>query len=134
MDTEWIHAIAPKASILLIEANSAGLDDLIGASSQGEGMGAVQYARTVSGVSVISMSFAANEASAETDYDQYFTTPAGHTGITFVAGSGDDGAPGGYPAFSPNVVAVGATTLYPKWQQLWQRNRIYRQRRRDQQR
>jgi hypothetical protein len=111
MDTEWIHAIAPKASILLIEANSAGLDDLIGATSQGEGMGAVQYARTVPGVSVISMSFAANEASAETDYDQYFTTPAGHTGITFVAGSGDDGAPGGYPAFSPNVVAVGATTL-----------------------
>ena len=111
MDTEWIHAIAPKASILLVEANSAGLDDLIGASSQGEGMGAVQYARTVPGVSVISMSFAANEASVETDYDQYFTTPNGHTGITFVAGSGDDGAPGGYPAFSPNVVAVGATTL-----------------------
>ncbi len=111
MDVEWVHAIAPQASILLVEANSAGLDDLIGASQGGEGMGAVQYARTVPGVSVISMSFAASEAGLETTYDKYFTTPAGHTGITFVAGSGDDGAPGGYPAFSPNVIAVGATTL-----------------------
>jgi SdrD B-like domain len=111
MDVEWVHAMAPKAAILLVEANSAGLDDLIGATQGGEGMGAVQYARTVPGVSVISMSFAASEAGFETSYDQYFTTPAGHTGITFVAGSGDDGAPGGYPAFSPNVVAVGATTL-----------------------
>jgi hypothetical protein len=111
MDVEWIHAIAPEANILLVEAKSANLDDLIGSTGANEEMGAVEYARTVPGVSVISMSFAASEAGAETDYDQYFTTPAGHTGITFVAGSGDSGAPGGYPAFSPNVVAVGATTL-----------------------
>jgi hypothetical protein len=111
MDVEWIHAIAPEANILLVEANSANLDDLIGSTGANEETGAVEYARTVPGVSVISMSFAASEAGAETEYDQYFTTPAGHTGITFVAGSGDDGAPGGYPAFSPNVVAVGATTL-----------------------
>ena len=31
--------------------------------------------------------------------------------MTFVAASGDDGAPGTYPAYSPNVVAVGGTTL-----------------------
>src|SRR6185437_1143219 len=35
----------------------------------------------------------------------------GHTGVTFVASTGDSAAPGGYPAFSPNVVAVGGTTL-----------------------
>ena len=40
------------------------------------------------------------------------TTPSqGHTGITFLAASGDAGAPGGYPAYSPDVVAVGGTSL-----------------------
>src|SRR5580700_2834757 len=64
MDVEWIHAIAPEASILLVEANSAGLDDLIGSTGANEQSGAVEYARTVPGVSVISMSFAASEADA----------------------------------------------------------------------
>ena len=40
-----------------------------------------------------------------------FVTPSGHPGITFLASTGDGGTPGGYPAFSPNVVAVGATQL-----------------------
>ena len=39
------------------------------------------------------------------------TTPAGHQGITFVAATGDDGAPGGYPAYSPSVLAAGGSTL-----------------------
>src|SRR5262249_55915834 len=40
-------------------------------------------------------------------------TPAGHTAITYVAASGDEGAQRGaeWPASSPNVVAVGGTTL-----------------------
>ena len=32
--------------------------------------------------------------SGETSYDSYFTTPAGHTGVTFVASSGDSGSSG----------------------------------------
>ncbi|HEY1922344.1 MAG TPA: S8 family serine peptidase, partial [Tepidisphaeraceae bacterium] len=48
----------------------------------------------------------------ETSEDSTFTTPAGHQGVTFFGSTGDDGAPaGGYPALSPNVVAVGGTTL-----------------------
>ena len=31
--------------------------------------------------------------------------------MTFLASTGDSGSPGGYPAYSPNVVAVGGTTL-----------------------
>jgi hypothetical protein len=31
--------------------------------------------------------------------------------VTFLAATGDSGAPSGFPAFSPNVVAVGGTTL-----------------------
>jgi subtilase family serine protease len=42
--------------------------------------------------------------------DGIFTTPKGHTGVTFVAAAGDHGVPS-YPATSPNVLAVGGTTL-----------------------
>ena len=31
MDVEWAHAIAPKANIILIEANSTNFDDLLAA-------------------------------------------------------------------------------------------------------
>ncbi|HZW33685.1 MAG TPA: hypothetical protein VFF52_23390, partial [Isosphaeraceae bacterium] len=47
----------------------------------------------------------------ETSWDSSFQTPTGHQGVTFVAAAGDGGSPGVYPAFSPNVVAVGGTTL-----------------------
>ena len=109
LDVEWAHAIAPAANIILVEANSTSFSDMVGSTS-GSG-GAVQNARTWAGVSVISMSFGTSEGSGETAYDTYFTTPAGHTGITFLAATGDSGAPGYYPAYSPNVLAVGETTL-----------------------
>ena len=40
----------------------------------------------------------------------FFTTPAGHEGVTFIAASGDNGTVT-YPATSPNVLSVGGTTL-----------------------
>src|SRR5438034_7840002 len=43
LDVEWAHAIAPKASILLVEARSASLTNLLSA---------VDYARSAAGVSV----------------------------------------------------------------------------------
>jgi hypothetical protein len=64
------------------------------------------------------MSWGSVEFPFEVSYDAYFTTPAGHIGgsglpgsITFVASSGDGGAGTSYPAVSPNVLAVGGTTL-----------------------
>jgi hypothetical protein len=101
LDVEWVHATAPAANILLVECQSDGLDDLI--------QGGVNYARQQPGVSVVSMSFASPESASETQYDAYFTTPAGHAGVTFVAAAGDDGAPAEYPAASPEVVGVGGT-------------------------
>ena len=56
------------------------------------------------------MSWGANEFSGETAYDSVFTTPTGHNGVMFVAGSGDSGTTE-YPAASPNVLSVGGTTL-----------------------
>ena len=104
LDVEWAHAMAPKASLLLVETPSSSLDDMLAG---------VDYARQQAGVSVVSMSWGANEFSVETTYDSTLTTPAGHVGVTFVAASGDYGASGGvlWPAVSPNALGVGATQL-----------------------
>ena len=102
MDVEWAHAIAPGAKIDLVECNSTSTKDLY----QG-----VTTAATLSRVSVVSMSWGVNEASNENLSDSTFSTPTGHTGVTFVAPSGDTAGSGSYPAYSPNVVAVGGTSL-----------------------
>jgi hypothetical protein len=102
LDVEWAHAIAPAANILLVEANSNSTSDL---------MAAVDYARNAAGVVVVSMSWGASEYSGETSNDSHFVTPTGHNGVTFVASSGDNGAGVSYPAASPNVLAVGGTSL-----------------------
>jgi subtilase family serine protease len=83
------HAIAPHAHILLVEAKSASVNDMLSA---------VTYVAKQPGVSVVSMSFGVGEFAGETGYDSVFTTPANHPGVTFVAASGDYGAPPSYLA------------------------------------
>lgn len=111
LDIEWAHVIAPMANIILFEANDPTML-----------FTAVQGADNTPQVSVVSMSFGGDEFSGETGYDsQYFVTPTGHQPITFVASAGDSGAyergqspatiAPQYPAASPNVVAVGGTSL-----------------------
>ena len=125
LDIEWAHAMAPMANIILFEANSSYDSDLYPA---------VYAAAHTPGVVVVSMSWSGGElGSGETSDDSaYFVTPAGHLGgadplsganlsggVTFLAAAGDDGAytknttaiTPQYPACSPNVVAVGGTTL-----------------------
>lgn len=102
LDVEWAHAIAPGANILLVQATADTTTALINA---------VDWARKQTGVSVVSMSWGGGEFRAEKTLDSAFTTPAGHTPITFVAASGDAGGAPSYPAMSPNVLSVGGTTL-----------------------
>ena len=97
LDVEWAHALAPSAKIILVEAASASITDLLTAVS----------VAVKNGASVVSMSFGGNEASTETSYDTDFTA----TQVTFVAAAGDNGSGVQYPAASPNVVSVGGTTL-----------------------
>jgi subtilase family serine protease len=99
LDTQWAHAIAPDAHILLVEANSANLSDLLAA---------VNYARNRTDVKAVSMSWGGSEFSGEAGYDSYFTSS---TGASFFASSGDNGHGLSWPAVSPNVVGVGGTTL-----------------------
>jgi hypothetical protein len=104
LDVEWAHAIAPAAKIVLVEAGSASSTDLLTA---------VNYARNLPGVSAVSMSFGGGEWSGEAATDSFFTTPAGHNGVTFIASSGDNGSAAApeWPSVSPNVLAVGGTQL-----------------------
>ena len=102
LDVEWAHAIAPAASIDLVEALNNSNNNL---------NNAVKFARNITGVSVVSMSFGGSEFSGENNSDSMYTTPAGHTGITFVESTGDSGPPAQYAASSPNVLGVGGTTL-----------------------
>ena len=104
LDVEWSHVMAPAASIVVVEAASANTSDL---------MNAVNVARNLPNVTVVTMSWGGGEFRGEANYDSIFRTPAGHTGVTFVAASGDNGARGGagWPDSSPNVVAVGGTSL-----------------------
>ncbi|MGO9113900.1 MAG: IPT/TIG domain-containing protein [Thermoguttaceae bacterium] len=131
MDIEWAHAIAPMANIILFEA--------INDSNAGSNLfTAAQTAADTPGVVAVSMSWGIDEstytASQVLTYDStVFATPSGHIGgsatlggtglpggVTFLAAAGDNGpysvngtntiAPQ-YPATSPNVVAVGGTSL-----------------------
>jgi hypothetical protein len=102
LDVEWAHALAPGARILLVEANTGTFDDLDAA---------VDYARHQPDVSVVSMSFGSTEFAGETALDHFFTTPPGRSGVTFIASTGDASGVTEYPASSPNVLAVGGTSL-----------------------
>jgi hypothetical protein len=104
IDVQWAHAIAPGANILVVLANDNNDVDL---------NTAVQYAESQPNVCVISMSYGNYfEYASESLEDAVFTTPVGHQGVAFVNASGDFGAPDlGYETTSPNVLAVGGTTL-----------------------
>ena len=103
LDIEWAHAIAPAASIDLVEASND--------TNNTDMFTAVATAASLPGVSVVSMSWGIDEYSGQQAVDSTFTTPSGHQGVTFIAASGDQGSPGYYPAYSPNVLAAGGTTL-----------------------
>ncbi len=97
LDVEWAHAIAPQASIMLVEASSANDTDLLAA---------VQYA--AARANVVSMSWGGNEFSGEQAYD---SADFAHSGVVYVASAGDSGAPAEWPAASSNVLSVGGTAL-----------------------
>jgi subtilase family serine protease len=104
LDVELAHAIAPGANIVVVEAWSDSIDDL---------MAAVDTARRMPGVSTVSMSWGGPEFRGQTSYDTYFTTPTGHNGVTFLSASGDEGSWGGaeWPSSSARVLSVGGTSL-----------------------
>jgi len=98
LDIEWAHALAPTAKIVLVEAASNSLSDLLSA---------VDVASAISGAQEVSMSWGSSEFSGETAYDSHFSAP----GVVYFAASGDSGGKVIWPSASPKVVSAGGTTL-----------------------
>jgi len=104
LDIEQVCALAPQATILLVEANSQSLTDLLAAVQ-------VAYSAPYN-ATVISMSWGYLEFNGETADDSYFCHITNANGpVIFVAGSGDSGHHSLYPGASPCVIAAGGTNL-----------------------
>jgi kumamolisin len=100
LDVQWAHAMAPAAKLYLVEAASNAFNDLFAAETVAASIVGND------GGGVVSNSWGGSEFAAETAYDSFFSYP----GVVYFASTGD--GPGViYPSASPNVVAVGGTTL-----------------------
>jgi subtilase family serine protease len=96
LDVQWAHAIAPGAKILLVEASSAGTNNLMTAEDYAGAH--AQY---------VSNSWGGGEFSTEASTDSHFA----HAGVSYFVSAGDSGLPAEWPSVSPNVISVGGTTL-----------------------
>jgi len=106
LDVQAAHAMAPHAKIILVEAFSNSYTDLMRAEDR-----AAQLVAAAGGGQV-SNSWGGSDSAGETSLDSHFV----HTGVVFFASTGDH--KGGtnvadveWPSTSPNVVAVGGTTI-----------------------
>ncbi|MFZ6678764.1 putative Ig domain-containing protein [Undibacterium sp. Tian12W] len=97
LDVQWAHATAPLARIILIEATDSSMSNMVGGIRLANAMGP----------GVVSMSFGSSEGSWTAGVESTFTTAK----MTYLAASGDNGPAVEWPAVSPNVVAVGGTSL-----------------------
>ncbi len=100
LDIEMAHTAAPSAHIYLVEANSSDYNDLFAAVTK-----AVSLVKAAGGGEV-SMSWGGGEYSSEALSDSIFTG----ANVVFFASSGDSEGTI-YPSVSPNVIAVGGTTI-----------------------
>ena len=98
LDIEWVHAMAPKAKIFLVEAATDAVSDLLVA----EDCASKQVA--AAGGGEITNSWGTSEIPTETTWDSHFTT----ANVVYFASSGDS-AGTIWPSVSPKVVAVGGT-------------------------
>jgi kumamolisin len=106
LDIEWAHAMAPKAQIILVEACSNSMTDLLYAETVAAGL----VAKTGGD---ISNSWSTGEFSGETADDTYFfhnQYPA-VSNIVYFASADDTGCGAAYPSSSPWVISAGGTTV-----------------------
>ncbi len=96
LDVEWAHALAPNADILLVEATTNRDTDLFAA---------IRYAATKA--QYVTMAWGGTEFSGESALNVAFA----NSSVSYFAAVGDTASELSYPATSPDVVAVGGTTL-----------------------
>jgi kumamolisin len=100
VDIEMAHAMAPKAKIYLVEANSNGSGDLFPAVTLASSLVAA------AGGGEVTMSWGFGDFSGEDGYDGYFQT----SNVVYFSSAGDS-AGINYPSSSPYVVSAGGTTI-----------------------
>jgi subtilase family serine protease len=100
LDIEMAHAMAPRAKIYLVEANSSGSGDLLPAVTLASNLVAA------AGGGEVSMSWGFGDFSGEAGFDGYFQTPQ----VVYFSGAGDSGGVN-YPSTSPYVVSAGGSTI-----------------------
>ncbi|MGP8184650.1 MAG: hypothetical protein ACLQKY_01160 [Terracidiphilus sp.] len=109
LDIEYAHAMAPNATLYLVEANSNYYSDLLPAVQVASNLVACGQTTTCPansrGRGEVSMSWGGGEFPQETSLDSYF---AG-SGVVYFASAGDS-AGVIYPCASPNVVCAGGTS------------------------
>ena len=98
LDVEWAHAMAPDATIVMIECPN---DLNVGVAN------AIQGAVKSTGADVVSMSFNYGQGTVPDLPVSIFNVP----GVTFIASSGDSGTPSEGPGDYPNVIDVAASNL-----------------------
>lgn len=107
MDTQWVHAMAPGARIILVEACSNSYADLMYAEQV-----AAQQLLPYGGGQVSNSWGSGEWATESTDWDWVFRAnwQAGKP-ISYFFSSGDSGLGAQFPAASSWVVSVGGTTV-----------------------
>lgn len=102
LDIEWAHAMAPNATIYLVEATTDLTSDLYAAESVATSL--VQAA----GGGEVSNSWGGSESSDENTEDYLFQ----NKGVVYLASAGDTAGQVEYPSASPYVVSAGGTTIH----------------------
>jgi kumamolisin len=100
LDIEVAHAIAPKAKIFLVEANSSGSGNLFPAVVLASNLVAA------AGGGEVTKSWGFGDFAGEDGFDGYFQTP----NIVYFSSAGD-AAGLNYPSTSPYVVSAGGSTI-----------------------
>ena len=101
LDVQWSHAMAPEAKIVLVEAASSNLSDLLAAEDVASNM------VNAAGGGEVSNSWGAR---ANFSARLLTTRTSSKPNVVFFASSGD--SPGTiWPGTSPNVVSAGGTTV-----------------------
>jgi subtilase family serine protease len=99
LDVDMVSAVCPNCKILLVEATTNSLANLVAAEDEAASLGANE----------ISNSYGASEFSTEASFESHYN----HPGVAITASSGDGGFGVQYPAASQFVTAVGGTSLSP---------------------
>ena len=99
LDLDMVSAVCPNCHILLVEADTAGAEDLATAENEAVALGATEVS---------------NSFGSPVGQELPFVSAYDHPGIPTTVAAGDEGYGVEVPADNPHVIAVGGTTLVPE--------------------